>query len=298
MAEDLRMFLSGTVRRRNRKILGCGLPPATPSTADKQPPQVVPKGLRSFDAGDADFFLPLLPGPIDRDGLPESVRFWKSRIEQLDPDRTFRVGLLYGPSGCGKSSLVKAALLPRLARHVDSVYVEATRQDTEARLLRGLRRCCTWLPLDLGLVSSVAAIRRGRGSAGHHKVLLVLDQFEQWLHGRRHDEDCELTQALRQCDGERVQCLIMVRDDFWMAVTRFMRQLEVQLVEGENSAAVDLFDTRHAANAYWPSSGRPWPSSREPRWPLADQDAFLDRAIAGLSGKTSWFVCAWPCLPR
>jgi hypothetical protein len=81
--------------------------------------KIVPKGLRSFDAGDADFFLELLPGPRDRDGLPDSIRFWKSRIEQTDPDQTFTVGLIYGPSGCGKSSLVKAGLLPRLAKAGD-----------------------------------------------------------------------------------------------------------------------------------------------------------------------------------
>ena len=74
----------------------------------------MPKGLRSFDAHDADFFLELLPGPRDRDGLPDSIRFWKTRIEETDPDKTFAVGLIYGPSGCGKSSLVKAGLLPRL----------------------------------------------------------------------------------------------------------------------------------------------------------------------------------------
>ena len=36
------------------------------------PSRIVPKGLRSFDAQDADFFLELLPGPRDREGLPES----------------------------------------------------------------------------------------------------------------------------------------------------------------------------------------------------------------------------------
>ena len=102
--------------------------------------QIVPKGLRSFDEHDADFFLELLPGPRDRDGLPESLRFWKTRIEATDPDETFRVGLIYGPSGCGKSSLVKAGLLPRLGRHVIPVYVEATPEETEARLLRGIHR--------------------------------------------------------------------------------------------------------------------------------------------------------------
>ena len=48
---------------------------------------IVPKGLRSFDGNDADFFLELLPGPLDREGLPESIRFWKSRMRTPMPTR-------------------------------------------------------------------------------------------------------------------------------------------------------------------------------------------------------------------
>lgn len=47
-------------------------PPQSPT-----PSKIIPKGLRSFDEEDADFFLDLLPGPTDRDGLPESIRFWR-----------------------------------------------------------------------------------------------------------------------------------------------------------------------------------------------------------------------------
>ena len=61
-------------------------------SSDSQPIKIVPKGLRSFDAHDADFFLELLPGPRDRDGLPDSIRFWKTRIEETDADNTFSVG--------------------------------------------------------------------------------------------------------------------------------------------------------------------------------------------------------------
>ena len=118
---------------------------ATP-TSDLRPIKIVPKGLRSFDAHDADFFLELLPGPRDRDGLPDSIRFWKTRIEETDSDETFSVGLIYGPSGCGKSSLVKAGLLPRLSQQIISVYLEATADDTETRLLKGLRKNCPTLP--------------------------------------------------------------------------------------------------------------------------------------------------------
>ena len=81
-----------------------------------KPVAIVPRGLRSFGPEDADFFLDLLPGSRGRDGLPESIRFWKTRIEESDPDKTFDVGLIYGPSGCGKSSLVKAGLLPQLSK--------------------------------------------------------------------------------------------------------------------------------------------------------------------------------------
>ena len=99
----------------------------SPPSSDRQVLKVVPKGLRSFDANDADFFLELLAGPRDRHGMPESIRFWKSRIEARDrPIETFSVGLIYGPSGCGKSSLVKAGLLPRLDPSVVKVYVEAS----------------------------------------------------------------------------------------------------------------------------------------------------------------------------
>src|SRR5205085_1364164 len=138
----------------------------TPTAAPAPgPTRIVPKGLRAFDAADADFFLELLPGPRDRDGLPEAVRFWKARVEEADPDNTFAVGLIYGPSGCGKSSLVKAGLLPRLLGHVLPVYVEADAEGTEARLLAGLRKRCPEVPAG-GLRETLAALRRRRPLPG------------------------------------------------------------------------------------------------------------------------------------
>src|SRR5262249_10834420 len=148
--------------------------------------------------------LELLPGPRDREGLPDSIQFWKTRIEETDPDQTFTVGLIYGPSGCGKSSLVKAGLLPRLSEEVLTVYIEATANETETRLLHGLRKRCLALPDNLSLKETLAALRRGQGLPVGKKVLIVLDQFEQWLHAKRGEESSELVQALRQCDGGRL----------------------------------------------------------------------------------------------
>ena len=123
----------------------------------------MPKGLRSFDANDSEFFLPLVPGPRDRNGLPESIRQWKARIESQDPDEAFAVGVLYGPSGCGKSSLVRAGLLPRLSERVHAVYLDVTAEETEERLRQKLLRRYPDLPADAGLAECLAVIRGGRG---------------------------------------------------------------------------------------------------------------------------------------
>jgi serine/threonine protein kinase/formylglycine-generating enzyme required for sulfatase activity len=308
MAEDLRHFLAEQTLNQQGGDVGKGSvspavmpvlqPPSTSiassrsgatsatvttPSSDSQPIKIVPKGLRSFDAHDADFFLELLPGPRDRDGLPDSIRFWKTRIEATDPDSTFSVGLIYGPSGCGKSSLVKAGLLPRLSEDVIAVYVEATAEETEARVLNGLRKRCAALSDNLSLKETMAALRRGQRIPVGKKVLIVLDQFEQWLHAKQDEDNTELVQALRQCEGGRVQCIVMVRDDFWMAATRFMRELEIRLVEGHNSAAVDLFDIRHAEKvlaAFGRAFGVLPESSREA---TKDEKQFLQQAVNGLA---------------
>lgn len=318
MAEDLRYWLKdlegggSVVRQQSEPVVGPestaapGLSPEqlvavfrgagveTPSfphttpvitlSSDSQPViKIVPKGLRSFDAHDADFFLELLPGPRDREGLPDSVRFWKTRIEETDADSNFSVGLIYGPSGCGKSSLVKAGLLPRLAPSITVAYIEATGEETEARLLKALRRHVPDLPKNLGLVGSLAALRQGQFQAPRQKMLLVLDQFEQWLHTKHYDENTELVQALRQCDGGRLQAVVMVRDDFWLAVSRFMQALEIRILDGENSWLVDLFDPRHAKKVLT-AFGQAFGALPETEL-TEDEKDFLQQAIAGLAQR-------------
>jgi formylglycine-generating enzyme required for sulfatase activity len=168
-----------------------------------------------------------------------------------------------------------------LAKSVLAVYIEATADDTEARLLKGLQRKLPDLPSNATLIESLTALRRGRHLEAGQKVLLVLDQFEQWLHAKRTEENTELVQALRQCDGGRVQAIVMVRDDFWLAVSRFLQALEIRLREGENIRLVDLFDPRHARKVL-ADFGRAFGAL--PEYELTkDQDAFLDQAIAGLA---------------
>jgi len=297
MAEDLSIFLqtAGATVSPAAPAVPIATPPgstqeATPvpstskqSDSDQRPIKIVPKGLRSFDEHDADFFLELLPGPRDRDGLPDSLRFWKTRIEQTDPDKTFRVGLIFGPSGCGKSSLIKAGLLPRLAKNVLAVYVEATAEETESRLLRALRKSCSDLSHQMGLVDSLMVIRQGRVLRPGQKALVVIDQFEQWLHAKRGEENTELVAALRHCDGEHVQAIVLVRDDFWLAVSRFAGELEVDLSPGHNIALVDLFDPRHARKVLT-AFGQAYGTLPEKTNDFSrDQHAFLDQAVSELA---------------
>src|SRR5262249_53802771 len=80
MAEELRLFLQttgGTASTAARAVPMSATPGSTlefaplPPTSqqfdsDRRPIKIVPKGLRSFDEHDANFFLELLPGPRDR----------------------------------------------------------------------------------------------------------------------------------------------------------------------------------------------------------------------------------------
>ncbi len=115
------------------------------------------------------------------------------------------------------------------------------------------------------------------------KVLIVIDQFEQWLYSTDHPEQAELTKALRQCDGEHVQCIVLVRDDFWLACSRFMDLLEVELLQNQNMALVDLFDPSHARRVLiefgYAFERLPEHFSQATR----DQRAFVDQAVVELS---------------
>lgn len=207
---------------------------------------MTPRGLRPFTEEDQEFFLDLLPGPRERGGLPRSVAFWKERLAETNPAATFRVGLLYGPSGCGKSSLVRAGLIPRLDRHVRAVFIEASATETESRLLKALRQELPELPPDAGLAAALQFVRRRGREPGARKLVLFIDQFEQWLLAHPVVADSELLAALWECDGSALQAVILVRDDFAMGASRFMAALDLPIVQEQNFRTVDLFDIDHA----------------------------------------------------
>ena len=244
---------------------------------------IVPRGLRAFSRADAYFFLNLLPGARDRDGLPECLSHWKRWISVRDdvPDLQ-RVGVISGPTGCGKSSLVRAGLAPLLGPEIVSIVLEATADLTEKQLFAAIERHCSNLTSNT-LPEALAEIRRGGGIGANRSLLIVLDQFEQWLHGHPDPADTELVRAIRQCNGARVQCIVLIRDDFWLALNRFMEAVESPLQLGRNAMMIDLFDRRHARKVLI-EFGRGYgqlPPAPEP--PDRDQDRFIDGAIDNLA---------------
>ena len=131
-------------------------------------------------------------------------------------------------------------------------------------------------------------------------MLIVLDQFEQWLHARKEEENTELVQALRQCDGGRVQCIVMVRDDFWMAVTRFLRELEIRLVEGHNIVRWSISSTWTTPKRCWRHSGGPSANLPDNLGETTkDQQEFLNQAVSRAWPRTARSsACGWRSLPR
>ena len=75
----------------------------------------------------------------------------------------------------------------------------------------------------------------------------------------------------------------MVRDDFWLAVSRFMADLEAELIPGQNIALVDLFSPRHAKKVLT-LFGQAYGLLPERSSDLTgDQQTFLDQAISRLT---------------
>ena len=223
-------------------------PPRRGPTPTAAAVKIVPKGLRSFDQHDADFFLELLPGPRDRDGLPESIRFWKTRIETTDPDADVPgrpdlrpVGLRQVVAGQGGPAAPAGA----------STSCRSTSRRRRRRPRPGcskaLRKACPDLPAGLGLVEALAALRRGRvaarraeGAAGPRPVRAVA--VRPAGRGRTPSWSPRCGSATASTS----------RRSSWSATTSGWRRpgscgtWRSDLVEGENSAAVDLFDPRHA----------------------------------------------------
>lgn len=270
------------------------VPPTTAVVSGSTNDRIDPPGLRSFEAGAHSSYLRLVPGPRDSKGLPSVIARWKQLIEQVDPSRTFRIAYWYGPSGCGKSSLIRAGLIPALADYVVPLCINATVDGTEATVLAELRKVVGPLPADLDLPSSCQWIVRNPDVLLGRKLLLVLDQFEQWLHAARGQMEGPLAEALRHFDGRHLQALLLARDEFTVAVHRFMKFLGCEGREGLNYELIDLLDADFATQVLFEygrayrGGGGGWPDTREQL--SVDQRSFLQEAAKILEDEEGKIV--------
>ncbi len=240
---------------------------------------VVPHGLRAFDSGDSDFFRYLLPGARDRNGFPDSINFWLQRIQSRNPS-TFRVGVLLGLSGSGKSSLIRAGILPLVRDTVTTIYVEAKPEELEFNILKQIRRELPQYAAQTSLRETLIRFRQQNKEGSGKKLLVVIDQFEQWLNHHRDAKSTEFHESLRQCDGTNIQAILLVRDDFMLGISSFMDQLDELLLQNQNFATVEPFGVLHAKKVL-AAFGRAYGTLRDPL--TSEQSAFIDEAIDGLA---------------
>lgn len=213
---------------------------------------LVPRGLRPYEPQDADSFVQLLPGLRDRHGVPESILYWKRKIESFTELGGFAVGVILGPSGCGKSSFVRAGLIPRLdPQVVRQVYVEASRNHTEERLRDSLQSVFTEIPSDAGLTTIFDGLKNRSWSKDTRKVVIIIDQFEQWISTNSSLQESELVEALRHCDGSNLYCILLLRDEYWLGASRFLNTLGVGWSEAENIQRLDLLCKPHAQSVLY-----------------------------------------------
>ncbi len=244
--------------------------------------QFTHRGLQPFESDDARFFLSLVPGARAPSGLPESVQYWKDWIESYDNSEYNRIAILYGASGSGKTSLVRAGIIPYLAPDVLPISIECRKGETIPQIALQIQRQTNLKPCELA--SLLLQLRDDTTArCEHRKAILLFDQFDSWAGSASVAQLSDLASALRHCDGESLQTLLIVRDDFWTSATEFMRLVECGIEQWKNARSIELLD-RHHARRLLEAAGRGFGSlPPNPEALNADQTKFIAQAIDEMS---------------
>ncbi len=224
---------------------GLGFESTWATTAFRSAAQFTHRGLQPFEAEDAKFFLSLLPGAKAPSGLPEAVDFWKTWLEGFDSTEYSRVAVLYGPSGSGKTSLLRAGILPNLAPDVLPIQLECQKGQKLTHFAATIAQQCN---LEAHNLSQLFLQLRDdvQARSQFRKVIFVLDHFDNWSGSATEEQLKQLAAALRYCDGEVLQAILVVREGSWIAVTEFMRMVDCGVEQWKNARAIELLDRHHA----------------------------------------------------
>ncbi|MEM1226301.1 MAG: protein kinase [Planctomycetota bacterium] len=224
-ADDLRWFID---QGRN----------SGPTDSNKQ--TLLPsRGLRPYTSDDAQEYWQLIPDQRNARGVPDAVQWWLDHIEEA----TRGVLVLYGPSGSGKSSLLHAGVLPFLdSSRTQCVTVDASEWVDAGSMCKQLAKITSFESRESDLVSLCQTLRELRD----RRVVVVLDQFEQVLAWSNRSEQEQVRLAMRQADGKQLQFVLVVRDEFWSAISSWMQNLDAPLRDGRNAMGLERFHRGHA----------------------------------------------------
>ena len=238
LASDLQWFIDESAATDSKKSAKAGLQ------------AIGPQGLQPYTRADAEWFWQLIPGQRNAKGEPDNVRWWLDRLQDTSGVKR-NVLVLYGPSGSGKSSLLTAGVIP----FVDSnrhrcVEVDASEFNAAPSISQQL---AAWMPElnneEGALPRKMAGLReRNRSRGDEFRHIIVFDQFEQIFKAGFEEHREELFRAMRQADGQRLQFVLVVRDEFWSAISQWMRRLDSPLRDGRNAMALERFSRLHAAD--------------------------------------------------
>ena len=215
-------------------------------TSISEPPQIIPKGLKSYDKHDEHFFFELLPGPRPVGNIPASVCFWRSRIEEKDPAHPHPLGVLSGPNGCGKTSFVKAGLLPHIDASIPALYIDVRSTGFKEKLHHKIHQGISPYFNASHAQVSHAAQSDMSSELSLGPILLVLDQFEHWLLTRQETEITELGMMLKSLAGQQLQTILVVRDYFYDLTEQFIESLGVSFSREEDTVHMHFFPKYHA----------------------------------------------------
>ena len=246
--------------------------------------QFTHRGLQPFESEDAKFFLSLVPGARAPSGLPESIQYWKDWLEDFDESEYSRIGILYGPSGSGKTSLLRAGIVPYLAPDLLPVSIECRKGESTLNYSLQIEQQVGCKSVDLAAL--LLELRDNAAARNEHrKVVLLFDQFDNWAGSASTSQLAELAAALRHCDGESLQAMLIVRDDFWTSATEFMRLVECGVEQWKNVRSIELLD-RHHARRLLEAAGRGFGSlPPNPETLNVEQAGFISQAIDEMSTK-------------
>ena len=215
---------------------------------------------------------------------PRASGSGRRKIEQIDPDMTFKVGLIYGPSGCGKSSLVRRDCCPGWR----STSFRSTSRRPRRRPKPGCSRACGRrvlnCPEDRGWsirwrrcegVASCAPGRRCCWSSTSSSSGSTPSEARRTRNWSPPFGTATASMSRRSCWCGMISGWPPAGScGTWRS----------SWSKGRTSPLVDLFDPRHARKVLT-AFGRAYGTlAREHgRRSHEDQEAFLDQAIAGLA---------------